>query len=192
MQVPSTGRGLTTQGGFEVGRVEEVVVLEVRACSVSLVRAQNALSVWRLKNAQDLAFLPMDVYDGVGLGEHTQSILCVLGKAAHPTLNDTPMSVLIEHALENLIVPAVEFDFPFLAEKLHAGKTGDLLEVEVLCDETAAQMQSAYETQGALAGASTSHQDQRGIGVEDALIRRSGLQGSFDGHDGVLFITLTG
>jgi hypothetical protein len=50
------------------------------------------------------------------------------------------MPILIEHALEDLVIAAVEFVLALLGEKLLATETSDLLEVEVLCDEAAAQM----------------------------------------------------
>jgi hypothetical protein len=92
--------------------------------------------------------------------------------------------MLVEHALEDLVIAAVEFILAFLGQELHAAEPGDLLEVEVLGDQTTAQMKSTDEAKGALAGASASHQDDGCVWVEKALIWRGGRQGIFDGHDG--------
>jgi len=125
----------------------------------------------------------VDIDDGVRVGDLAQGVLRILGEAAHAALDDAPVAVLIEHSLEDLIVAAVELVLAVDAQELHARVAGDVVEVVVLGDEAAAQVQGANEAQGALPGAAAADEDDRGVRAEQALIRRRrGDGGVFDGH----------
>lgn len=150
-----------------------------------LVRPQNALTIGRIQYAQHLVLLAVNINHGIGVGDLAQRLLRGLGEAAHAALNDAAMAVLVQHALEHLLVAAIKLVLAVGAQELHFRLAGDVLEVVVFGDEAAAQVQGTDEAQRALAGAAAADEDERGVRAEEALIRRrrrGGRRDVFDGH----------
>lgn len=90
--------------------------------------------------------------------------------------------MLVQHALENFVISTVELVFAMLAQKVQTAETSNMVEIIVFGDETAMKMESANEAQRALACATTTDKDNRGVRAEYARVRGRTGHGIFNSH----------